>query len=260
MLFGKDPSFYHPQSEAKLVQFEGEDAVDILDYKILRTDVINTIESIMSFLLSKISKRVVIEDSARRNEEYEYPLAVIRESIVNAVIHRDYFSKDSIQISLFKNRLEITSPGSLPSELSKELFGTISVQRNPTMYRFLRDLRYVEGLGTGIPRIRSEMRKAGLTEPEFLITDSFMRVILHNTLAQRNSMIYVDLDDGLNSRQKKALKFLESKGKLKARKYADTNKVSYATAVNEINVLINLGLIKKVGAYRGAFYVLSENR
>ncbi len=258
LLFGYNPSFFHPQSEVKLVHFEGDDAVDILDYKILRTDVINTIEGIMSFLVQKLSKKVVIGEDAKRREEYEYPLAVIRESIVNAVIHRDYFSKGSIQVSMYRNRLEITSPGSLPSELSKELFGTISVQRNPIIYPFLRDLRYVEGLGTGIPRIKSEMKRAGLAEPEFLINENFIRVTLFNSNSGIAGTLSIEIQSSLNDRQIKALEHLREKEKLKAKTYSEINKVSYATAVNEINTLISLGLIEKVGAYRGVYYILPE--
>lgn len=266
ILFGKDPTLFHPQVEIKLVQFAGTEPVDILDYKLVKDDMVSSIEQVMAFVMSKISRRVVITNSAKREDEYEYPISVIREAVVNAIIHRDYFSKDSIQISIFNNRLEITSPGTLPSALSKELFGTLSVQRNPIMYRFLRDLGYVEGLGTGIPRMRSEMRKAGLPEPKYQFTDEFVRITLMNGgRSGRGQQVQVpsaapaaagEVIERLNERQIKALKYLETQKKLKAQKYSDMNKVSYATAVNEINNMINLKLLKKVGQYRGAYYIL----
>ena len=255
LLFGKNPKIFHPQSEIKLVHFLDIEPVDIIDYKLLQTDIVNSIEEVIKFLKYKIAKRIFIDTSAKRDEVYEYPLSVIREAVVNAITHRDYFSKDSIQISIFPNRIEITSPGSLPNELNKELFGTISVQRNPLIYRFLRDLGYVEGLGTGIPRIKNEMKKAGLPEPSFILTDQFLRIILYN----KADIVKKDLKEHLNSRHLKAIEYIKENGKIKAIEFAEINNVSYATAVNEINLMIQAGLIEKVGAYRGVYYVLAKN-
>lgn len=262
ILFGRKPTYFHPQIEVKLVQFAGNEPVEIIDYRLLQEDIIQSIIESINFIKQKMSRRIEITNDAEREEVYEYPLSVIRESIINAFTHRDYFSKNSIQISLFANKLEILSPGGLPSELSKELFGTVSVQRNPITYRFLRDLGYVEGLGTGVPRIKSEMSKAGLPEPEFEFTENFVRVTLYNknlTNSPEHSVAGKDLLDRLNERQLKALEFLEKTEKLKAKQYAEMNDVSYATAVNEINSMIDLGFIEKVGAYRGAYYVLKVN-
>jgi ATP-dependent DNA helicase RecG len=211
----------------------------------------------MAFIEKTLSKSIQIKDTAKRVEKYEYPINVIRESIVNAVVHRDYFSRDAIQVYIFDDRIEITNPGSLPSNLPKEMFGTISVQRNPITYRFLRDLGFVEGLGTGIPRMKNAMREAGLSDPEFKITESFFRVILYNTKGSKHPIH--TLKD-LNLRQKKALEYVKEHKSIKAQTYVDINKVSYATAVNDINELIEYGFLKKVGAFRGAYYVLEDEQ
>ncbi len=139
----------------------------------------------------------------RRAEVLEYPESVIREAIVNAIAHRDYFSKDAIQIYIFDNRIEITNPGSLPKGLTKELFGTISVQRNPIIYRFLRDYGYVEGLETGIPRMKNAMRKRGLADPQFKFTETFFRITLYNTKTIKKT---IESFEDLNERQKKSNK------------------------------------------------------
>lgn len=260
LLFGRDPIFFYPQIEVKLVQFAGNEPVEIIDYRLVQEDVIRAIAESINFIKQKLSKRVSIGDDGRREEYYEYPLSVTRESIINAFTHRDYFSKNSIQINLFANKLEIISPGSLPSELTRELFGTVSVQRNPLTYRFLRDLGYVEGLGTGVPRIKSEMHKAGLPEPEFEFTENFVRVTLYNknmSDSPEESITGKERLNRLNERQLRALEYLEQNDKLKAKEYSELNEVSYATAVNEINSMIDLGFIEKVGAYRGAYYIIS---
>lgn len=255
LLFGKEPNKFISQAEVKLVQFSGVEAVNIIAHRLIQDDLIETINQSMAFIEKTLSKSIQIKESAKRVENYEYPINVIRESIVNAVAHRDYFSRDAIQIYIFDDRIEITNPGSLPSNLPKEMFGTISVQRNPIVYRFLRDLGFVEGLGTGIPRMKNAMRRAGLLDPEFKITESFFRVILYNSKGSKQPIH--TLKD-LNIRQRKALEYVKKNKSIKTQTYLELNNVSYATAVNDINELIEFGFLKKIGSYRGAYYVLEE--
>jgi len=257
LLFGKDPIFFFPQIEIKLVRFFGEEAVEIIDHRLVKEDLMNSIESSISFIKKNISKGIKITGEAKSKEIYEYPLKVIREAIVNAVAHRDYYSKDSIQIYVFKDRIEITNPGSIPSGLPKELFGSISVQRNPITYRILRDLGYVEGLGTGIPRMKNEMRKRGLRDPEFIFTETFFRIILRNKKGRRKP---IEQREDLNDRQINLLKHLKANKTIKAENYAKDNKISHPTAVKDLNELVEFKYLRKVGIYRGAYYILSEKK
>ena len=253
LLFAKNTVHHCPQAEVKLVQFSGTEAVNILSHKLVQESLPHAIDQSIAFVEKHLSRNIEVTGAAKRTENYEYPLNVIREAIVNAIAHRDYFSRDSVQIYLFDDRIEITNPGSLPNALPKEMFGTISVQRNPITYRFLRDMGYVEGLGTGIPRMKNAMRQAGLCDPEFKITESFFRIVLYNTKGKKKPI--ESLKD-LSERQKKALEYVKKHKTIKAQTYTKLNKVSYATAVNDINEMISFGYLKKVGAYRGAYYVL----
>ncbi|MBI4447880.1 putative DNA binding domain-containing protein [Candidatus Woesearchaeota archaeon] len=253
LLFAKNTIQYFPQAEVKLVQFSGTEAVNILSHKLVQDSLPNAIDQAIAFVEKHLSRNIEVIGSPKRVEIYEYPLNVVREAVVNAIAHRDYFSRDSVQIYIFDDRIEITNPGSLPNALPKEMFGTISVQRNPITYRFLRDMGYVEGLGTGIPRMKNAMRHAGLSDPEFKITESFFRIILHNAKGSKKPI--ESLKD-LSLRQKKAFEYMKKHKTIKAQTYVEINKVSYATAVNDINEMISFGYLKKVGAYRGAYYIL----
>lgn len=255
LILGKNPFQFCPQAEIKLVQFAGNEPVKIIAHKLVQDDLINSIEQSIDFVKSHINKSIKIKET-KREEIYEYPKSVIREAIVNAVAHRDYFSKDAVQIYIFDDRIEITNPGSLPQDMPKELFGTISVQRNSIIYRFLRDMSYVEGLGTGIPRMKNEMRNIGLNDPDFKFTESFFRVILYN---KRGLKKPIESIEDLNEKQKKALAYLKKHKSIKAQTYADINKVSNATAVNEINEMIHYEYLKKIGAFRGAYYILKKS-
>ncbi len=253
LLFAKNTVQYFPQIEIKLVQFSGTEAVNILSHKLVQESLPQAINQAIAFVEKHLTKSIEVIGAPKRVEKTEYPLNVVREAVVNAIAHRDYFSRDSVQIYIFDDRIEITNPGSLPNALPKEMFGTISVQRNPITYRFLRDMGYVEGLGTGIPRMKNAMRQAGLSDPEFKITESFFRIVLYNAKGSKKPI--ESLKD-LNERQKKALEYMKKHKSLKAQTYVELNRVSYATAVNDINEMITFGYLKKVGAYRGAYYVM----
>jgi len=254
LFFAKDPIYHNPQIEIKLVRFEGTEPVKIIAHQLVQSDLIEAIEKSFAFIKQNVSKSIQIKLDAKREEKYQYPFDVIREAIVNAVAHRDYFSKDAIQIYLFSDRIEITNPGSLPFALPKELFGTLSVQRNPLTYKLLRDYGYVEGLGSGIPRMINGMREHGLQDPEFGIYEHFFRVVLSN---KPSGLKPIDAQDDLNDRQRKALAFLKDNKSLKTKMYMKINNVSFGTARHEINEMVTFGYLKKVGQFRGAYYILS---
>ncbi len=256
LFFAKDPIFFNPQIEIKAVRFDGTEPVKIISHELIQSNLTESIEKALSFVKSNISKSINIKSEAKREEKYQYPLDVIREAIVNAAAHRDYFSKDSIQIYIFSDRIEMTNPGSLPKDLPKELFGTLSVQRNPLTYRILRDYGFVEGLGSGVPRMINSMREHGLSDPEFGIYEHFFRTILRSTQSELKPIKkYQDL----NERQIKTLEFLKKNRSIKTKAYTKLNRVSLGTARLDINEMLKFGYIKKVGAFRGAYYILNED-
>ncbi len=258
LLFSQNPCNHFPQAEIKLVQFADTEAIQIVAYQLIQTNLAKAIDQAYAFVLSHISKILTVKGTTlRRQEQYEYPPVVIREAIVNAVVHRDYFSPDAIQISLFSDRLEIISPGGLPEDLSEERLGKISIRRNPIIYRILRDLRYIEGLGTGIPRIKNELRQAGLPNPAFTLEPRLFQITLFKTGKPRPTL---PPKKDLNPRQKLGLAYLTENPLLKTNTYATFNHISLPTAQADIKKLVEFGFLKKVGAFRGVYYVPGENR
>jgi len=254
--FSKKPQSWFPQSEFKAVRFRGTQPVDIADHQVLDGSPAEIIENAYTFALKNIAKQMRIRpETPQREDIYEYPPKVIREAIINAVAHRDYFNINSIQMSIFDDRIEITNPGSIPQGLTKELFGTISVQRNPLTYRILKDMRYIEGFGMGIPRMINGMRNAGLSDPEFLWTESFFRITLRNAMGKA---LPVEGLENLNERQRRAIEYLRHNKTLKTKMYATMNKVSVAMALLDIKELLKFGYIKKIGSFRGAYYIMNE--
>jgi ATP-dependent DNA helicase RecG len=95
-----------------------------------------------------------ILDNGRRIEKPTYPPGVIREAVVNALIHRDYLlTSTDIELAVYSNRLEIISPGRLPNGITPERMRTgCRAARNQLLKDVMRDYRYLEHMGMGIPR------------------------------------------------------------------------------------------------------------
>jgi ATP-dependent DNA helicase RecG len=110
-------------------------------------------------------------DNGRRIEKPAYPPEALREGIVNALIHRDYLlSSTDIELAVYSNRLEIVSPGRLPNGITPERMraGTRAA-RNQLLKDVMRDYRYLEHMGMGIPRkIIAGMQKHNDTVPELI--------------------------------------------------------------------------------------------
>ena len=114
---------------------------------------------------------------ARQSDEVlrVIPQEVVAEAIVNAVVHRDYISNGSVQVMLFKDRLEVWNPGMLPPTLTLEkLRGPhASVPHNPLLAEPMYLIKYIERMGTGIRDMIRRCRDAGLAEPEIRIDGGF---------------------------------------------------------------------------------------
>ena len=102
-----------------------------------------------------------------REDFYELPIDSIREMISNAVCHRSYVSPGSIQVAIYDDRLEVTSPGRISPDLTMEqLKAGNSRVRNVAIGAAFQYMHIIEKWGTGIPRILKEAAEYGLREPE----------------------------------------------------------------------------------------------
>jgi len=154
IFFGRQPQDYIPFANILAAYIPGEEISDQpadrkdLNGKIL--DIINDAERFLNLYLKEEHKIKDFEP-----EKYlELPMEVLREGLVNAVAHRDYTINSSIRLFIFKNRIEIRTPGRLPNTVTIENMKTsIHVLRNPTIYNLLSKVGLVTNIGSGVPRM-----------------------------------------------------------------------------------------------------------
>lgn len=133
----------------------------------------------------------VKENYAIFQDVYEIPPDAIRELIINAMVHRSYLDHGTIQVAVYDNRLEITSPGKLPMgqtmERMKEGYSKI---RNEALAHAFAYMNLIEHWGSGIPRIIDKVKAAGLQEPEFIGGEVDLRInIYRGQVDTNNAMI-----------------------------------------------------------------------
>jgi len=161
--------------------YKGVDKVEVLDRKDFNEDIVSSIDNAMIFLKQHIPVRYEMTGTPQRKEIPEMPYDALREAVINAVAHRDYFEKGSnVMVEMFDDRIEISffsglhqeknklsNFGGLVRGLSPEDFGKKSVLRNPNIANLLHRIKYIEKMGTGINKMRRLVAEAGLAPVEF---------------------------------------------------------------------------------------------
>ena len=184
LLFGKAPNRFLPQAGIDAAAFPGtEKDYAAKERSTLRGpmtplldqdgDILDAglVEQAVEFVRRNTPMTAVLEDEVRRVERPTYPVEVIREAVVNALIHRDYLlANTDIELAIYENRLELISPGKLPNGITPERMraGTRAA-RNQLLKDMMRDYGYLEHMGMGVPRkIVRGMKEHNQTDPDLI--------------------------------------------------------------------------------------------
>jgi len=160
-------------------------------------------------------------------------------------------------VEVFDNRVEISNPGGLPRGMTEKDFGTRTLARNPLIASLLNRARYIEKLGTGIPRIRQAMQDNGLPQPVFSF-DSFFTVTLrrYNPVTEIRKALKVS--EGKGTRIVKILELLAKGEKLEPEKLAAELDATARTIRNDIDTLESAGWVAAAGNTFAREYSLTE--
>jgi len=211
----------------------------------------------------------LIHRSARLHDLFfrelpEYPTFAWQEALVNAVAHRDYRVQGRcIEVWLFDDRMEVTSPGALPPEVdlaSLRRRERVHCSRNPRITRVLAELTLMREQGEGIPRIFEEMEQSWLRLPELRADEHSFAIVLRNqpifeTPAPEWAAYVRNLP--IATRQKRIL-LAYPQGNFGNSEYQNLNDVDRDAAYRELKELVDMGLLHPSGSRgRGARYGMS---
>ena len=183
LFFGSNPKRFVPQSGIRAICYEGEEP----DYATradedLRGPLVplrdqqgalvepGLVDRAWDFVRRNTTPSARLQ-GLRRVDRWEYPKSVMREAVTNALVHRDYsIAGTDITLSIFSDRLEITSPGRLPNTVTPEgMKSGIRYARNQALVNIMRDYGYVDARGMGVRvKIIPGMRAHNGTEPDLM--------------------------------------------------------------------------------------------
>jgi len=257
LFFAKDPARMLPHCAVNCLLFKGNSKVHILDRKSFDFELLGNIDEAILFIERHLNLAYEIKE-VRRKEILEIPEFVIREAIVNAVAHRDYFERGAnVQVDIFDNRVEISNPGGLPKGLKLENFGKHSVARNSLVSALLHRCSYIEKAGTGIQRMRDAMKEAGLLEPSFEFSGFFTIILARNKVVEKKSTDELVVSADRMERMLAILRSLRDSALLDIALLAERFGTSGRTIRRDLEMLEQNGWVKSIGATRNKQYSIT---
>jgi len=266
ILFGKASALRRsfPMTRVDYIRVPGREWVPDPDRRFdtieLRDSLFRLIRRAQAAVLDDLPKGFGLEEGElQRQDKPVIPLRVIREALVNALMHRSYRSHSPAQIIRYANRLEIRNPGF--SLKSPEHLGEPGSQpRNPKIAAVLHETRFAETKGSGIRVMRESMEQAGLTPPLFESDrggDQFVaRYFFHHFLGEEDLAWLARFRDmHLSEDEAKTLIVVREAGAIDNATYRELNKVDALAASGALRRLRDAGLLTQKGRGSATYYV-----
>lgn len=264
LLFSEYPQKWLPQSGVVFAKFVGttprgdSGLAGYTRREELTGPVPRLIEATWNLVWSEMAVGAVVK-GLEREETFEYPQFAVREALVNAMCHRDYRLRGRrIEVRMFSDRLEVISPGGLPGFITVENIKDEHFSRNPRLVGGLFQWGYIEELGLGIDRMIEVMEQAGHSPPKFDARPYSFALALHN---ERKKPKPPEWSRDTNHRQARALQYIRENGSITNREFRGLiNAVSAETLRLDLVDMVDKGILTKIGAKKGTYYVLREKR
>lgn len=260
LLFSRDPQKCTPSAVVKCAFYHGvQVAKPILSHQVFEGTLFDQVDSAVAFVMGKLNRAVGTRKAgALAPVRYEMPKEAIAEIIVNAVAHRDYTSNASVQVSVFSDRIEVSNPGRLPKGLTPEQLAKphSSEPSNPLIARPLYLAHYIESLGTGTLDVIRLCHESNLPPPEFAQRGNQLVVTLWRDWLTEDALNKLDL----TGRQQEGIRYVKKTGKITNSEYQDLLGVTRKTALRDLDGLVEKGVIERIGAKRGIYYVLAGKK
>ena len=225
----------------KLAVYQSREKENFLDRKEFNGSILEIYDNLIEFLKLNTATYGLISSSIREDIE-EYPEFILREIVLNSIIHRDYSTLTSNIINLYKDDgIELISYGSLYGNITiDDILAGLSTSRNPYLQAIFMRIKRVEAIGSGLRRVNSYYEKLGLNFEIKALPSTFIVTLPRITLNAQNIQ-NTDTDIDL------IIKYIEKNGSI-TRKIAETlikkEKTTTSTLLNKLvddNILIKIG-------------------
>ncbi len=274
IVFGKDPGRFYPNTDVKIGRFGVSDA-DIKHHELAEGNLIQLVTRIGETLNSKFFIHPIDFEGMQRIERDEYPVAAVREMILNALVHRNYNGAPT-QIRLYDQSFTVWNDGGLPDGITEADLRVLhrSKPRNPLIADVCFKAGYIDTWGRGTIKIIEACREMNLPEPslyeeqggffcgiykpdtsnkqEWLQDDNAINTIFLKAFGKSRD----DLQKltRLNERQLRGLLYLAENSTITNSEYKELFDITDRTALRDLNGLVQNQIIKKAGVKKGTYY------
>lgn len=202
----------------------------------------------------------------RRSDSRDYPEKVLREALINAIVHRDYDRDVSTNIRVFDDRVEIASYGGLPPNTTMETFLLgLSMPRNRNLADIFYRLELIEAFGSGIPKMTETYENQG-KQIDFKTSPSGFMIVLPNLNYRKEksaSGIHSheaksDVNPLLDQRAKSAVELIRVKGSITRQELEAAWGISRSAVTNWLDQLIDRGDLVRIGHGRNSRYTITD--
>lgn len=256
--------------------FKTDDRAVFVDKRVIDAPIQEQVEKAYQYVLEKINMGARFQ-GVYRQDFYEFPPGSIRELIANALVHRNYMEAEPVQISLFSDRLEVTSPGGLMRGVTpKKMKEGFSKIRNRALANALAYMNLIEQWGSGFPRIFRDCRDYGLKEPEIIDFEGDLRVNLYRRTDQTTDQtkktdqttdqtkrtdqttdqIGINLSVNLNDKENLILTYLQKRPDSTQQEIAAATSMSLGTIKYHTKKLQEKGYLHRRGTHRKGSWVV----
>ncbi|MBA3046686.1 MAG: winged helix-turn-helix transcriptional regulator [Euryarchaeota archaeon] len=250
LLFCQRIEKFLPQATITCVLYQGDTKYKILDRKEFDMDMLSNFNSATIYLHSKLNTEFIIK-SGPREERLELPENALREGLLNAIAHRDYFvTGANILVEIFSDRVMITNPGGLVKGLRKEDLGKKSLSRNNLLFGLMQRMDLVEKAGTGILRMNLAMEKYGLKKPEIETDDNWFTIVFKRPNPQRKNMKTRKgpSEETSEETSNKIINLMRANPKITAKQISHEIGITSRAVEMQLSKLKGRGKIKRVGS------------
>lgn len=263
LLFGADPQRFFPRARVRFIRYDGTEAkvgtqMNVIKDEVFSGRILDMVQQALDFVRSQIKERTRLGGDGRFVTTPEYPEFAWKESIVNAVAHRDYSIKGTdIQIKMFDDRITVESPGILPGIVRLSNLRTVHFSRNPKIAEFLHQYDYVKEFGEGVDRMFKEMENAGLPAPEYSDNVFMLNVTIRNGAINEKSGVINGAINGainLSSTERAVLEAIIDTPNITKEKMQIVTSLGKGTIDRAIKTLKEKEIIKRVGSNKNGYW------
>jgi ATP-dependent DNA helicase RecG len=253
ILFGRKPQRYFINAVLRVLRLKNETV--IIGDRFIDGNLFNQVQGGEEAIRNFINVRYEIKGLVRE-DIWDYPLPAVREALINALIHRDYFKFNvQTQVKIYDDYIWFYNIGGLPEGITIEDLKRphSSVPRNPLIVHIFYLAGLIEEVGSGIGRMVESLRGQGMLEPEFKEEMGGFSVRFYKDIYTEENLRKM----GLNERQIKAVLYVKERGKISNKEYQENFGIKKRQATDDLKVLEEKGVFKKVGTTgKGTYYVL----